>query len=157
MSEPVRLVVFRLDDQRYALPLEVVERIVRAAEVTPLPDAPSIVLGVLDVGGRVLPVLDVRRRFGLGERDITPEDQFLIARAGRRVVTLVVDEAQGVIERSQDEIVGSAEIMPGIEQFPGVIRLEEGLVLIHDLEKFLSLDEARALDQAMSRETADGA
>ena len=152
MSESVQLVVFRLDEQRYALSLAAVERIVRAAEVTLLPNAPPIVLGAIDVEGKVLPVLDVRRRFGLRQREISPADQFLIARTALRTVVLVVDEAQGVIGRTQAEIIGSREIVPGLEQFEGVVRLDDGLVLIHDLEKFLSLDEARALDEAMSQD-----
>jgi purine-binding chemotaxis protein CheW len=147
-----QLVVFCLDEQRYALSLGVVERIVRAVEVTRLPKAPPIVLGVIDVEGRVLPVLDVRRRFCLPEREVGPADQFLIAWTARRPVALVVDEAQGVIERPHAEIIGSAQIVPGLEHIQGVVKLDNGLVLIHDLEAFLSLDEARTLDDAMSQE-----
>lgn len=62
------LVVFRLDERRYALPLSVVERVIRAVEVTPLPKAPPIVLGAIDVQGRVVPVLNVRRRFLMPDR-----------------------------------------------------------------------------------------
>jgi purine-binding chemotaxis protein CheW len=149
-----QLVVFRLDAQRYALPLSAVERIVPAVEVTPLPKAPAIVLGVIDVEGRVLPVLNIRRRFGLPDKEIAPTDQFLIARTAQRAVVLVIHEAQGVIERSAIEIVGPARIVPGLEQIQGVIKLEDGLALIHDLEKFLSLDEARSLDEAMRQEVA---
>ena len=145
------LVVFRLDELRIALPLTAVERIVRAVEVTPLPGAPALVLGAIDVEGRVLPVLNLRRRFLLPEREIGPADQFLIAWTARRMVALVIDEAQGVIEREQSAVIGSDRIVPGLEQFQGVIKLDDGLVLIHDLEKFLSLDEARTLDEAMER------
>lgn len=152
MSALTQFVVFRLEEQRYALALAVVERIVRAAEVTRLAKAPSIVLGVIDVEGRVLPVLDIRRRFLLPEREISPADQFLIAQTARRTVVLVVDEARGVIERPDNEIIGSAQIVPGLDQIQGVVQLDDGLVLIHDLEKFLSLDEARGLDVAMSQE-----
>lgn len=151
----IRLVVFRLDAQRYALPLAAVERIVRAVEVTPLPNAPSIVLGVIDVEGHVLPVLNIRQRFLLPERNPGPDDQFLIAQTGRRMVALVVDETEGVIERPESAVVDAAQIVPGLEQFQGVFRLDDGLVLIYDLEKFLSLDEARVLDQAMIQEAAD--
>ena len=154
MSELTQLVIFRLDDERYALPLAIVERIVRAAEVTPLPKAPTIVLGVIDLEGRVLPVLNIRRRFQLPEREISPADQFLIAATESNTVVLVVDEAQGVIERSPTEIVEAAQIAPGLEQIQGVTKLDDGLALIHDLEKFLSLDEARSLDEAMSQEVA---
>lgn len=151
MSETVRLVVFRLDEQRYALPLAAVERIVRAVEVTFLPKAPSIVLGVIDMEGEPLPVLNVRRRFDLPEREIRPDDHFLIARTVSRVVALMVDEALGLVERSQTEIIGADRIVPGLEQFQGVVKLDDGLVLIHDLEKFLHLDEASTLDEAMER------
>lgn len=149
MSGTTQLIVFRLDERRYALPMGVVDRVVHAVEVTPLPKAPAIVLGAIDVHGRVLPVLNVRRRFHMPERDIGPADWFLLAHTARHGVALVVDESEGVVERHQSEIVVSTEIAPGLEQFPGVIKLDDGLVLIHDLERFLSLDETRALDDAM--------
>jgi purine-binding chemotaxis protein CheW len=149
--EIAQLVVFRLDERRYALPLTVVDCVVRAVDVTPLPKAPAIVLGAINVQGRVLPVLNVRRRFLLPDREIGPADWFLLAHTARLTVALVVDESEGVIERPQSEIVVSTQIVPGLEPFPGVLRLDDGLVLIHDLERFLSLDEARALDEAMAK------
>ena len=149
MSELAQLVVFRLDERRYALPLAVVERVVRAVDVTPLPKASPIVLGAINVHGRVLPVLNVRKRFLMPEREIGPADWFLLAHTARHTVVLVVDESEGGVERPQAEIVLSTRVAPGLEQFPGVLRLDDGLVLIHDLERFLSLDEARALDEAM--------
>jgi purine-binding chemotaxis protein CheW len=152
MNQPTQLVVFGVDAQRYALPLASVERIVRAAEATLLPGAPAIMLGAINVAGRVLPVLNLRRRFGLPEREIDPADQFLIAHTTRRTVVLVVDEALGMVECPATEIIRPAQIVPGLEQLQGVVRLDDGLVLIQDLEKFLSLDEARALDEAMNQE-----
>ena len=149
LSSAAQLIVFRLDERRYALPLEIVDRVVRAAEVTPLPKAPDIVLGVINVRGRVLPVLNVRRRFAMPEREIRPEDWFLLAHTDRRQLALVIDHSDGVIECSPDDINMSTHIVPGLEPFPGVMRLDDGLVLIHDLEKFLSLDETRALEDAM--------
>lgn len=149
LSEVIHLIVFRLDERRYALPLRVVERFVRAVEVTPLPKAPAVVLGAINVHGRVLPVLNVRRRFLMPDREITPADWFLVAHTSRHTVVLVVDESEGLLERSQAEIVLSTQIVPGLEQFPGVVRLDDGLVFIHDLERFLSLEEANALDEAM--------
>lgn len=154
MIDPAQLVVFRLDAQRYALALSAVERIVRAVEVTPLPRGPDIVLGVIDVAGRVLPVLNLRRRFGLPEKEIDPESQFLIARTSRRTVVLVVDAAQEVIARVDTDIVDSERIVPGLNHVHGVAKLDDGLVLIHDLEKFLSLDEAQALDETLKTEVS---
>jgi purine-binding chemotaxis protein CheW len=157
MSEFTQLVVFRLDEQRYALLLAAIRRIVRAVDVTLLPKAPAIVIGVIDVAGDVLPVLNVRRRFRLPEREISPSDHFIIAQTGQRTVVLVVDETVGVIERPVTEIIGADQIVPGVEQIQGAIKLDEGLVLLHDLEKFLSLDEARGLDEAIRQEVAHGA
>ena len=151
MSVSLQLVVFGLGELRYALPLDVVERIVRAVEVTPLPGAPAFVLGVVDVEGCVLPVFNLRRRFLLPERAVSLDDQFLIARTAARKVALVIDEAQGVSEYASGEIPSSASILPGLDLIQGVVQLEDGLVLIHDLEMFLSLEEARALDEAMNR------
>ena len=152
VTQPAQLVVFGLDAQRYALPLASVERIVRAVEATRLPNAPAIVLGAINVAGRVLPVLNLRRRFGLPEREVSPADQFLIAHTARRTVVLVVDEALGMVECPATEIIRPTQIAPGLDQLQGVVRLDDGLVLIQDLEKVLSMDEASALDEAMNQE-----
>ena len=154
MTKLTQLMVFCLDAQRYALPLASVERIVRAVEVTLLPNGPAIVLGVIDVAGRVLPVLNLRRRFGLPEREISPVDQFIIANTTSRTVALVVDEAQGVIAYPATEIIQPAQIVPGLEHLQGVVRFDDGLVMIQNLETCLSLDEARALDKALHPEVA---
>ncbi|HEY4367709.1 MAG TPA: chemotaxis protein CheW [Steroidobacteraceae bacterium] len=148
-DEIARLVVFRLDEQRYALPLATVERIVRAVAITPLPKAPAIVHGVIDVEGSVLPVFNMRRRFRLPERPIGLEDQLSIATTTHGRVALVIDAAEGVIERPASAIVQAAALTAGVEHIHGVIRLDDGLVLIHDLEQFLTADETEALEQAL--------
>lgn len=130
-----------------------VDRIVRAAQITPLPSAPAIILGALNLAGAVLPVFNLRRRFRLPERDIEPPDHFLIARTGQRAVALLIDQAQGVLELPAAAAIDAATITPDPGQFSGVLRLEDGLVLIHNLERFLSPDEARGLDVALSRGT----
>jgi purine-binding chemotaxis protein CheW len=144
-------VVFSLDAGRYALPLSAVERIVRAVHVTSLPHAPAIVLGAIDVAGQVLPVFDVRQRFGLPQRDIDPADQFLIARTTRRTVVLAIDAASGVFEYPPSAVVDAGTLAPGLAHIRGVIQTADDLVLIHDLEAFLSVNEAEALDAAMNR------
>ena len=145
--------VFALDAGRYAIPLAAADRIVRAAEVTPLPAAPGLVLGVLDVGGHVLPVFDTRRRFNLPPRPLEPADYFLIARAGARRVVLIIDRPLGVIDQPADTVVETGLITTGIEHIRGVIRLEDGLVLIHDLEQLLTAAESRDLDRALPNES----
>ena len=154
LGETAQWVVFGLDAGRYAISLAAVDRIVRAVYVTPLPLAPGIVLGVINVEGSVLPVFNVRRRFRLPERNVNPADHFLIARTAQRRVVLVIDAAQGVLEHPSAAVIDAASIAPGLAHIRGVIRLEDGLVLIHDLQQFLSLDESQALDEAMNQEPA---
>lgn len=150
------LVIFGLDSQRYALDLQVVERIVPAVEVARLPSAPPVVIGIINVGGTLIPVLNIRHRFQLPERNITVRDQFLIARTSLRSVVLVIDEALGVIECPDEEVVDSDEVLPDMKYVRGVIRLRDGLVFIHDLDSFLSLEEQLALEDAMKQGAADG-
>lgn len=151
MTVHSQFVVFRLDEQRYAMSLAAVSRIIPAMEITALPNAPALVLGIIDIEGQVLPVFNLRRRFQLIERALRPSDQLVIARTRRQTVALVVDEAQKVLAVSPAEIAGAMEFAPAVEPISGVIKLPDGLVLIHDLEKFLSWDEAEALDKALNQ------
>lgn len=148
MSITGPFVVFRLDQQRYALPLPVVERVVRAVEVTPLPHAPPIVLGIVNVHGEVVPVLNVRKRFLLPDRAVRPADAFLLVRTAARTVAVVVDAADGIVDRPATAAAG-AGADSARDYFPGVLRLDDGLVLIHDVDRFLSPAEARALGEAI--------
>src|ERR1700674_4677146 len=92
------LVAFSLDNHAYALHLPAVERVVRIVEVTRLPDAPGIVAGVVNVGGQVIPVVDIRKRFLLPGRDPDLSDQLIVARTSRRALALIADTVTGVIE-----------------------------------------------------------
>jgi purine-binding chemotaxis protein CheW len=150
LNQIAQWVVFSLDAGRYALPLRSVERIVRAVQVTPLPRAPAVVLGAIDVAGQVLPVFNVRQRFGLPEREIDPADQFLIARTTGRTVVLAVDAVSGVLEQPAVAMIDAGSVAPGLAHIRGVLRIADYLVLIHDLEAFLSTDEAQVLDAALA-------
>ena len=149
MNRVLQLLQFTLDEQRYALLLSVVERIVRAAEITPLPKAPEIVLGVLNVHGAVIPAVNIRKRFNIPERAMGISDHLVIARTIRRMVALPVDAVLGVLEYPEEHIVKAEQIIPHLDYTQGVLKLDDGLTLIHDLDTFLSLEEHLALDEAM--------
>lgn len=145
------LIVFSLDDQRYALLLDTVERILRAVEVTPIPRGPDIVLGVINVQGQIIPVVNVRRRFGLPEREIDIDDRLIVARTSKMTVVLPVDGVDGIRESSKEEMTPSEKITPGMDYFEGVIKFDDGLIFLHDIGRFLSLDEETMLENAVSR------
>jgi purine-binding chemotaxis protein CheW len=149
------LVIFTLDDQRYALSLPVVGRVVRIVAITPLPNAPDIILGVVNFQGQVIPVINVRRRFCLPEREIAISDQLLVAHTARRPVALVVDAVLDIIACEAQSLIAAENILPKIEYVEGVVKLEDGLILIHDLDKFLSLEEEDFLDQALENQVLE--
>lgn len=152
MNPLVQLVVFLLDARMYALRLSVVQRIVYAVDVTPLPSAPAIVLGVINVEGRVVPVINVRKRFALPDKGIGLNDHIIIATTAKRPVALLTDSVSGVVEVSRNVVVDSSSILPQVDYVEGVAKLPDGMVFIHDLDTFLSLDENRALDEAISQD-----
>src|SRR3989339_1549783 len=117
-----QLVVFTLDELQYALPLDVVQRIVHLVEITPLPQASEIVLGIVNIQGQIIPVVNIRRRFRLTEREARLTDQLLIAQTSRINVALVVDSVSGVIQRRGLEIVDTEAIVSGIEYIEGVVK-----------------------------------
>lgn len=146
------IVLFALDEPRYALPLASVVRVVRAVEITPLPAVPEIVLGVINLQGRVIPVIDIRRRFRLPARETGPEDHFIIARTAKRLVALIADSVSGVQGFEARKMVSASQELPFAGHLEGVVKLGQGLFLICDLDSFLSLDEARALDAALDKD-----
>lgn len=148
MDRSGQIVVFALDDRLYGLGLSAVERALHMVDVTPLPQAPDSVLGVIDVQGRIVPVFDLRRRFRLPQRPASVHDRILLARTARRLVALVADAVHGVREHTAP-LAAAADIVPGIEHIEGIARLDDGLILIHDLDRFLSLDEAQSLERAL--------
>ena len=122
----------------------------RAVAIAPLPKAPPIVEGVINVRGVLMPVLDIRRRFGIPTRPLAPEQHLIVAQAGDRVVALRVDRALELIFLDEGAIEAAPRVVPGAEYVAGIARLPDGLVIIHDLKAFLSLDEAAQMDHAVA-------
>lgn len=153
MAEETKIVCFNLAERRFALLLSAVERIYPLAEITPLPKAPEIILGLINVHGKIVPVVNVRRRFGMPEGETALSEKLIVARTATRPVALVADDVQGVLAIGQSEIVVPRDILPETEYVAGVVKLAGGMILIHDLDTFLSLEEETRLDEAL-RETS---
>jgi purine-binding chemotaxis protein CheW len=150
MPESSQLVVFTLDDQQYALELANVERVVRAVEITHLPDAPDSILGVINFEGRVIPVVNTRKRLGLAERDLELHDLFIIARDHGRSVAFVGDEVKPVLEMQVDQVISAEKVLPRAGYVEGVAKVDQGMILILAVSKVLSLEERRQLQTAMA-------
>lgn len=150
MSDPLRLVVFLLDGQRHGLSLDTVERVLPMVAISRLPEAPAIALGVISIAGRVLPVVDLRPRSGLLPRDYGLSARLLVVRTARRTLVIPADAVTGVEEVAAEAIISADTVLPGLDPALGIARLDDGLLFIHDLDAFLSLDDERRLDSAMS-------
>jgi purine-binding chemotaxis protein CheW len=146
-----KLVVFTLDEQRYALHLGSVERVVHAVDITCLPQAPNIILGVINIHGKIIPVINIRKRFCLPERELEINDRLILAHTRKREVVLVVDTVTDVIESPEVKTTATEKIAPNIDYIEGITKIDDGIILIHDLEKFLSLDEEQTLDYALGK------
>jgi purine-binding chemotaxis protein CheW len=105
--------------------------------------------GVINIQGDVVTVVSVRRRLGLAERSVGAADSLIVARARARRVAIIAESVLGVVERPADAVVSTNDIAPGIEHIDGVLKTNEGLVLIHDLDRFFSAGEERSLDLAL--------
>jgi purine-binding chemotaxis protein CheW len=143
------VLVFEVAGQRYGLPTVDVRELVRAVTITPLPNAPAVIEGVVNVRGRILPVLDVRARFRLPAKPLDPSDLFIVASAGARGVILHVDGATHLALLDEASVQPSETLGSSATFVAGVAKLEDGLVLIHDLATFLSAAEAASLDEAL--------
>ena len=137
------LVLFRIEGQRHALPLSAVERVIRAVAVTPAPEEPAFVLGLMNMAGRVLPVVSLRACLGLPNRPIRPEDQFVIARTSRLTMGLVVDEVLGLNTGDVAHTVAVKDTLPGGAcHVHGLVKIDGDIVLICDLETLIRQDDS---------------
>ncbi len=112
---------------------------------------------MINVRGTVTAVLDIRRRFGQPPKPLDPADQLVLARAGEREVAIRVDRATDLGALDPGDVEEAQQVVPRGEYVAGVAKLPNGLVLIHDLETFLSASEAVALDEALVTSEASGA
>jgi len=149
----ITLVVFNLDNQKYALHLSTVETIIRAVEFTALPKVPKIVNGITNFQEKIIPVFNIRKRFNLPDKEIDLDDHLIIVHTSKRMAALIKDNVSNVISRSKEEIINANKILPEIKYIEEILRLKNGImliyILIHNLDKFLSLEEEKELENSM--------
>ncbi len=134
-------VCFRVDDRLYALSLEHVERTLRMVALTPLPETPPWVGGVINLQGQVVPAIDLRARFGALSREPRPDDRLLVVWASQRRVALMVDEVSEVLKPSAGEVQPPDGPLARSKPLAAVIRRREEVVLVLDPESLLPPEE----------------
>lgn len=142
----VPIVPFAMDGHRFGVLAKDVREVLRAATPSPLPGAPPIVLGVLNVRGELVPVLDVRSRFGLEPRALVHTDHILIVFTAGRLAALAVEAADVLVELPVERIEGAPTYAAHVA---GVAKLDDGTLVIYDLASFLSATEGAQLAAAL--------
>ncbi|MGB8490156.1 MAG: chemotaxis protein CheW [Bacteroidales bacterium] len=148
----MHIVVFTIDEQQFALPLTNVTRIVNAVEIRYLPMAPEVISGIINFQGQILPVIDIRKKLGLPGKETALDDRLIIAHTDKRPVAIVADTVPELRSISPSQQVWSQEAMQLAQYLQGVVRTDDGLILIYDLDKFLDLDEELALENALKHQ-----
>ena len=142
-----QLVVFELANESYGINIDVVESIIKLQSITQLPQTSSYIKGVTNLRGTVLPVIDLRLRFGLDAKPDTKQTRVIIVTMGNVKVGVIVDGVSEVL-RVSDEII---EPLPSMvnsvnsEFLKGIVRLDDRLIILLEVEKVLALQEQEAL------------
>lgn len=157
-KDVLRLVTFRLADDLFALPVDGVERVLRYRPASPVPDAPPWVFGVIDHGGRVVPVVDLRRRLSLESVEAPPDRRIILLRTAQGPVGLIVDAVLEVVSPARSEIEPPPPMLRGLDQrfLRGFVRSvnEAPLVVVLDVEQVLSSADRLALAPVLTKGAA---
>lgn len=145
-NDPVlQWVTFQLGEETYGVNVMQVQEVLRVTEIAPVPGAPGYVLGIINLRGNVVTVLDTRKRFGMSPRELDDASRILIIESADNVVGLMVDSVSEVVYLRASEMeaapnVGNEESSRFIQ---GVCNRDEELLILVDLNKLLTEDELR--------------
>ena len=143
------IVAFRVGEARFGVRASDVREVVRAVALTPLAGAPAVIEGIFDLRGEIVAVLDLRKRFRLPAKTLSPDEHLLVI-AGRRTRAFRADRVVEIADVPETLVE-----TPLSERIAGVGRTEDGLAIILDLDAFLDESESAALDAALdARDTA---
>ncbi|HBA66037.1 MAG TPA: chemotaxis protein CheW [Methylococcaceae bacterium] len=141
-------VTFRLGEEKYGINVMQVQEVLRVAEIAPVPGAPSYVLGIINLRGNVVTVIDTRNRFGLMSKETDDNSRIVIIETESHIIGILVDSVAEVVELRSSDIetapnVGNEDTSRYIQ---GVTSRDNELLILVDLNKFLSDEEKAELD-----------
>ena len=148
VDQEIRLTIFTVGEEEYALDIMRVVEILRPQKITRLPETPDFVEGVINLRGKVIPIIDLRKRFGIKSVITHKKERVLLTRVDKEVVGLIVDGVKEVRSLSKGDIVPPPTMVKGIrtEYLNGVGKAGERLIIILNLDKILSSEERLLLE-----------
>lgn len=147
-GELIQLVSFSLDKEEYGVDVLKVREIIRLPNITRVPNTPDYIVGVINLRGKVIPIMSMRRKFGLGDIDFGKSTRIMVMDVDGELMGFIVDAVSEVIRISENEIQPPPPVViSGIDQecMAGVINQAERLLILLDLEKITSSEERRLL------------
>jgi purine-binding chemotaxis protein CheW len=140
LERELHLVVFRLDAEEYGVPIEAVREVVRVADVTRVPHAPTHIRGVMNLRGRILPIVEIRTRLRLTPAELTPASRVVVVEVAGRMLGLLVDSVGQVARVGERQVSAPPEEVrnAGAEAVTGVARVGQRLLILLDLARALS-------------------
>lgn len=154
MVKGFQLVAFSIGKELFGVGIETIREIVRFPEVTEVPDAPVFLEGVINLRGRIVPVVDLRKRLRLSGADATKSTRVLITENGKNLIGLHVDSVSEVLKIQPDAIEEPPEMISaiGVEYITGVAKAGDRLIILLDLKKILNVEDMKRLECSLERE-----
>ena len=150
MVKNIQLVVFSIGKEHYGVSIDAVQEIVQVPELTIVPDAPDVLEGVINLRGKVVPVIDLRKRLRLRGGSRTNAKRILVIENNGSMVGLLVDTVSEVCKVLPDAVDAPPEMIMaiGIEYITGMIKSAERLIILLDLKKILSINDMWTIEPA---------
>lgn len=147
MAKDLQMVGFRIGKETFGVPISLVHEIVRVPEITAVPDAPDYIEGVINLRGKIVSIVDLRKRFGETRIEPSRKNRILVAEIENKMIGLIVDAASEVIRLQPTEIEVPPEVFEEseVKYVTGVGKLNGRLVILIDLTKILQKGELRRL------------
>ncbi len=156
MDKDLQVVGFRIGDETFGVRISAVREIVRVPEITTVPNAPDYIEGVINLRGKIIPVMDLRKRFGIKNVEPNKKNRILVVELENKVLGLIVNSASEVLKIPPSEIeMPSSMFQEGeVSYVTGVGKLQGRLVILLDIGKLLQRGELRRLEQVAEPVTA---
>jgi len=149
MEKELQVVGFRIGRETFGLPIALVREIVRVPEITSVPNAPEYIEGVINLRGRIIPVVDMRKRFGEEVTLPSKKNRIVVVELENRLIGLLVNSASEVLRIPPSEIQAPQDVFQEgeLNYITGVGKLKGRLVILLDLNRILQRGELRRLDE----------
>jgi purine-binding chemotaxis protein CheW len=148
MTDSIQVVSFKLGSEEYGVDIGQVQEINRMVAVTKVPRAPQFMEGVINLRGQLIPIIDLRTRFGMERAEHSKSTRIVVTEIGSKRIGMVVDSVSEVLRLPLEQIEEAPDMISGVETeyIRGVGKLEERLIILLDLGKIVTGDEKRDLE-----------